>query len=69
MCKTVFGNLLVGPTAEEQQSRDDASVDKENLQSLFKKGLVFEWEGKSYKVELGTSAIQNNRSRSLCMCL
>ena len=39
VCKTVFGNLLVGPTAEEQPSRDDASVDKENLQMLFDKGL------------------------------
>ena len=39
VCKTIFGNLLVGPTAEEQQSRDDASVDNANLQTLFKKGL------------------------------
>ena len=39
VCKTTFGNLLVGPTAEEQQSRDDASVDNANLQTLFKKGL------------------------------
>ena len=39
VCKTIFGNLLVGPTAEEQQSRDDASVDTINLRALFKKGL------------------------------
>jgi len=39
VCKTIFGNLLVGPTAEEQQSRDEASVDHENLQMLFNKGL------------------------------
>ena len=36
--KTIFGNILVGPTAEEQQSRDDASVDKEALESLRQKG-------------------------------
>ena len=38
VCKTIFGNLLVGPTAEEQPGRDDASVDHETLQSLRRKG-------------------------------
>lgn len=38
VCRTIFGNLLVGPTAEEQESRDDTSVDKETLNYLRKKG-------------------------------
>ncbi len=31
---TIFGNLMVGPTAEEQDSRDDASVDETILSEL-----------------------------------
>ncbi len=31
---TIFGNIAVGPTAEDQEGRDDASVDKENLEAL-----------------------------------
>jgi len=31
---TIFGNLMVGPTAEEQKERDDASVDKDILKDL-----------------------------------
>ncbi len=31
---TIFGNIVVGPTAEEQDSRDDASVDETILHSL-----------------------------------
>lgn len=38
ICPTVFGNLLVGPTAEEQHSREDASVDGEALDSLRRTG-------------------------------
>lgn len=38
VCRTIFGNVLVGPTAEEQQSRDDSSVVKETLEALRKKG-------------------------------
>ena len=38
VCRTIFGNVLVGPTAEEQNSRDDASVTKEALLALQKKG-------------------------------
>jgi len=38
VCRTAFGNLLVGPTAEEQQSRDDATVVRETLQSLQHRG-------------------------------
>lgn len=32
---TIFGNLAVGPTAEQQQSRNDASVDKTSLKALY----------------------------------
>jgi glycerol-3-phosphate dehydrogenase len=35
---TVFGNLLVGPTAEEQEDRDHAAVDRAQLQSLITRG-------------------------------
>lgn len=31
---TIFGNLMVGPTAEEQEERDDASVDQTILNDL-----------------------------------
>jgi len=33
---TIFGNLAVGPTADEQEGRSDASVDKANLEMLYK---------------------------------
>jgi len=32
--RTIFGNVLVGPTAEDQDSRDDASVDSDILRGL-----------------------------------
>lgn len=38
VCRTIFGNILVGPTAEEQHSREDASVEQTTLQALQKKG-------------------------------
>jgi glycerol-3-phosphate dehydrogenase len=31
---TIFGNVAVGPTAEDQDGRDDASVDTDNLKAL-----------------------------------
>lgn len=34
VCPTVFGNVLVGPSAENQESRDDASVDSDILAQL-----------------------------------
>lgn len=34
ICPTIFGNLLVGPTAEDQDSRADASTDRETLEGL-----------------------------------
>jgi len=36
---TVFGNLLVGPTAEEQESRERADTDTETLQMLVDKAV------------------------------
>ena len=38
VCRTIFGNLLVGPTAEDQASRTDASTDRDALDSLVAKG-------------------------------
>ena len=38
VCRTVFGNLLVGPTAEEQEDREDAALIPETLQSLRETG-------------------------------
>ncbi len=37
--QTVFGNLAVGPTAEDQISRRDVSTDKDTLQSLINAGI------------------------------
>ena len=37
VCPTIFGNVLVGPTAEEQKSRTDASVDEETLKMLIRR--------------------------------
>ena len=36
---TIFGNIAVGPTADEQEDRADASVAKENLEALYAFGL------------------------------
>lgn len=38
VCRTAFGNLLVGPTAEEQEDRDHATLDRATLQALMKRG-------------------------------
>ncbi len=38
--RTVFGNLAVGPTAEDQESRTDASVDTETLEMLIAAGVA-----------------------------
>jgi glycerol-3-phosphate dehydrogenase len=38
MCRTAFGNLLVGPTAEDQEDRSLAEVDQATLQHLIDKG-------------------------------
>ncbi len=36
---TIFGNIVVGPTAEEQESRNDASVDRAVLSSLLEQAV------------------------------
>ncbi len=36
--RTVFGNLAVGPTAEDQESRTDASTDSDTLRALMAAG-------------------------------
>ncbi len=38
--RTVFGNLAVGPTAEDQQSRCDASVDEDAVKALIADGIA-----------------------------
>ena len=38
VCRTAFGNLLVGPTAEEQDDRDHATLDRATLQALMRRG-------------------------------
>jgi len=38
VCRTIFGNLLVGPTAEEQDSRIDSSTEAQMLADLCAKG-------------------------------
>jgi glycerol-3-phosphate dehydrogenase len=38
VCRTAFGNLLVGPTAEEQDDRDRADLDRATLQTLMRRG-------------------------------
>lgn len=36
---TIFGNIAVGPTAEDQDERDDASVDREILTALVEQAI------------------------------
>jgi glycerol-3-phosphate dehydrogenase len=38
MARTIFGNLLVGPTAEEQEDRDHATLDRAQLEALIVRG-------------------------------
>jgi len=40
LTRTAFGNVLVGPTAEETQQRDHASVDETTLRSLVDKAVA-----------------------------
>jgi glycerol-3-phosphate dehydrogenase len=39
VCRTAFGNLIVGPTAEEQEDREHATVEKAALQALMRRGM------------------------------
>lgn len=38
VCRTAFGNLLVGPTAEDQDDREHATVETATLQALIQRG-------------------------------
>jgi len=38
VCPTIFGNVLVGPTAEEQVARDHAATDTTTLEALIVRG-------------------------------
>lgn len=38
LCKTIFGNMILGPTAEEQQDRNRAEVDETIMRGLIEKG-------------------------------
>lgn len=38
--RTVFGNLVVGPTAEDQESRTDTSTDRDTLDALIADGVA-----------------------------
>ncbi|MGZ9724137.1 NAD(P)/FAD-dependent oxidoreductase [Rhizobium miluonense] len=38
VCPTAFGNVLIGPTAEEQEDRVRATVETETLEALLKRG-------------------------------
>lgn len=38
VCRTAYGNLIVGPTAEEQDDRVNATVDQQALERLIAKG-------------------------------
>ena len=39
LCRTIFGNLLVGPTAQDQKSRSDSSTDEKSLKELINAGV------------------------------
>ncbi len=39
VCRTAFGNLLVGPTAEDQEDRASADVDRATLEYLIARGV------------------------------
>ena len=39
LCRTAYGNLLVGPTAEEQESREDAATDAAAHERLRARGV------------------------------
>lgn len=40
LCKTIFGNMILGPTAEEQQDRNRADVDETVMKGLIEKGSL-----------------------------
>lgn len=40
LTRTAFGNLLVGPTAEDQEDREQAALDQESLKSLIEAAVA-----------------------------
>lgn len=40
LCRTIFGNIILGPTAEEQTDRSRADVDEAVLKELIEKGSL-----------------------------
>lgn len=38
LCRTIFGNIILGPTAEEQDDRERAEVDENVMKELIEKG-------------------------------
>lgn len=50
LCRTIFGNMILGPTAEEQNERNRAEVDEAVLQGLIDKGSLMLPSLKNYAV-------------------
>ena len=50
LSQTIYGNLILGPTAEEQDNKEDASVENEVLNDLIKKGTSMFPNLKDYTV-------------------
>lgn len=50
LCRTIFGNLILGPTAEEQKDRNRAEVDETVLKGLIEKGTLMLPSLKNYSV-------------------
>ncbi len=48
--RTIFGNLAVGPTAEEQQSRDEATCDRATLEMLRARAIEMLPELENYEI-------------------
>jgi len=48
--RTIFGNIAVGPTAEEQESRTDASTEAATLEELRRKGIEMLPELADYEI-------------------
>lgn len=48
LSRTVFGNMILGPTAQEQESRTEATVEKDILKQLIEKGTEMLPELKEY---------------------
>ncbi len=58
VCRTIFGNLLVGPTAEDQESRADAATDAAALTRLRETGMAILPELEHYEVTAAYAGIR-----------